>query len=151
MKYPYQQEELFVPFDLALIVKMLGFEEPCFNFYSTHGNGEKHLQDQPIYCNKAGVSPNVIAPLWTQVVDWLNKEHEIDVIPIPEHKSDGRIKMRVYTYTIYSNGNGKVIRKVGKKDNGDVARFSKKENALRAGVEEALLKLNELSFLRRKD
>ena len=53
----------FVPYELALKLKELGFNEKCFSYYNT--NLGKRL-----FIN----SGDIKAPLWQQAFDWLDKE-----------------------------------------------------------------------------
>lgn len=59
-------EEQFVPYELALKLKELGFKEDCFRYYNVHGE----------LGNSFNLSTTV-APLWQQIFDWFHKEYNL--------------------------------------------------------------------------
>lgn len=59
-------EEQFVPYELALKLKELGFKEDCFRYYNVHGE----------LGNSFNLSTTV-APLWQQAFDWFREKHNI--------------------------------------------------------------------------
>lgn len=77
-------KKLFVPYELAVIAKEKGFNEPCLAF---HFNEEllelidnpfkyPHLNEELIkYSNSSTCS----APLYQKIVDWLREEHNIHI------------------------------------------------------------------------
>jgi len=81
--------KLFVSFEMAALLKELGYSEPCLGFFSTiNGNadvmGGREPQDYNNITANARISPEdtlTSAPLYTQVLDWLYE------------KSKGRIRV----------------------------------------------------------
>lgn len=77
----------FVTYEIALAVKELGFNEECLACYTPHlGNGifeliSKGSSNEKSAFNERFIKANAIngcsAPLWQQVIDWLNKEYDI--------------------------------------------------------------------------
>jgi hypothetical protein len=64
-------EKEFIPMDLALKLKALGFDEPCFGFYSTiydliigRTNGKKSLFDS-----------ECLAPTFSQAFRWFREKY----------------------------------------------------------------------------
>ena len=57
-------EKQFCTFEVALKLKELGFDEPCFGYYA---------KDNLILSVRAPYYPNKVikAPLWLQTIDWL--------------------------------------------------------------------------------
>lgn len=74
-------EKEFVPYELAVKLKELGFKEKCIGFY----NG-KHLDwliDDDNGLNYPTINPNmdvglcVKAPLWQQAFDWFREKYNL--------------------------------------------------------------------------
>ena len=78
-------KEQFVTYEIAKQLKEKGFDEPCFglyNIYETYGQygiiniGDLHLTN----VNRGFKSDNaIIAPLWQQVIDWLEEKLDIAI------------------------------------------------------------------------
>ena len=82
-------EKEFIPMDLALKLKALGFDEPCFGFYSTiydliigRTNGKKSLFDS-----------ECLAPTFSQAFRWFREKY--DLLGTPQYFTGG-----FYCYTI---------------------------------------------------
>lgn len=65
--------KLFVPYELAVKLKELGFNEPCLARY--YNNGKEFIL-KPTANNLVG-SYVVLTPLYQQVFDWFREEHNI--------------------------------------------------------------------------
>ena len=78
-------KEQFVTYEIALKLKELGFDEPCFSRW-THGDSQTfpNIHFRQDYKNRV-ISDNhqsdywILAPLWQQAIDWLRKVHEIHI------------------------------------------------------------------------
>lgn len=80
-------EKEFVPYELALKLKELGFNEPCLAYYYKHGNSKKEklfyypsqdeydIDDHPYL--ELNSKTNNDAPLWQQAFDWFREEEEL--------------------------------------------------------------------------
>ena len=82
--------EQFVPFEVAVKMKELGFDEKCLTSYDSEGKlrsiwnispdyveDEKYLENTPdkLYCrNSTNVSNYIAAPLWSQLFRYLVSE-----------------------------------------------------------------------------
>ena len=82
--------EQFVPFEVAVKMKELGFDEKCLTSYDSEGKlrsiwnispdyveDEKYLENTPdkLYCrNSTNVSNYIAAPLWSQLFRYLVPE-----------------------------------------------------------------------------
>jgi hypothetical protein len=69
-------EKEFVPYDLSLRMKALGYDEPCFGFYC---EGRFHL----LYPNSYKDIPEdfyreVDAPTFSQAFRWFREKHNLD-------------------------------------------------------------------------
>jgi hypothetical protein len=86
----------FIPYELALELKQLGFDEPCLKFY-TEGILwlDSHLWD---------IKKDVLAPTYSQAFRWFREEHNLF----------GQVN--IHTYFIYniSNGDFKMVKKYDK-------------------------------------
>lgn len=82
-------EKEFVPFKLAVKLKEVGFDEPCFYYFNSSENNQLWQDtDGGYYRNSViGVSNllwdvtfdngNVSAPLWSQCFDWFREKHNL--------------------------------------------------------------------------
>jgi hypothetical protein len=70
-------EKEFIPYELALALKELGFEEPCFGYYYTSDKKEVGLEmyidvrNQDVYY--------VQAPLYQQAFRWFREKYNFDI------------------------------------------------------------------------
>ena len=58
----------FVPYELAVKLKVLGFDEPCFGYFDTDDN--QVLKFDVVYENK-----NLPAPLYQQAFRWFREKY----------------------------------------------------------------------------
>lgn len=77
-------ENQFVPYELAVKLKELGFNEPCFarfrrGIFQLNVLGKPHK-----YNSNEVVEGDISAPLWQQAFDWfrVNKEYDLCIMPI---------------------------------------------------------------------
>ena len=70
-------ENEFIPYDIALAMKELGFDEKCFGFYS--------LIHDLMICNTSGINEEVgecLAPTYSQAFRWFRvKGYHAGIIP----------------------------------------------------------------------
>ena len=76
-------EKQFVTYEIALMLKEKGFDQPCFGSYYDEGKFSfwnwTVYKDYP-YLTKNSVLINMIAaPLWQQVLTWFRDVHNIDI------------------------------------------------------------------------
>ena len=88
-------EKEFVPYKIALELKELGFDEPCFSYFYNKGifsdtpreNGDdiKYCGDIKFDCHQNSYledTDDCSAPLWQQAFDWfLNRGYFADIKP----------------------------------------------------------------------
>ena len=99
-------QKQFVPYDLAMRLKVLGFNEKCFSAYR-NTDGEKSLIGLDVWENGAAYDNHegfCAAPLWQQAIDWLAEKHEIDITTPPFWSMDGR----EYSMTMYHKSGGSI-------------------------------------------
>jgi len=76
-------EREFVPYDIALAMKELGFNEPCMNFYM---GGFKELCKIKNVDNTKIDKSNVLAPLYQQAFRWFDSSTEYGGFIVPSPK-----------------------------------------------------------------
>lgn len=84
----------FVPYDLSLQLKEMGFKDKCFGFY---------YDKKFIYTHELSpiVGDGVVdAPLWQQVFDWFRYVMLLDNFITPYWFIDGEYKVKKYIYSI---------------------------------------------------
>lgn len=116
---------LFVSFELARILKELGFNEPCVAIFNM---GNELSLDDGFYKQEFYHKDTVLAPLLQQVTDWLRDEHGIIIVIIPFLMEDNSI---TYEYTNYTNKDQDEI------DHGD-GPYEDYYDALNAAIKSAL-------------
>jgi hypothetical protein len=89
-------EKEFVPYQQALELKELGFDEPCFDFYDNN---------QELFYNhenkeKIHVGDGVNAPLYQQAFRWFREEYALDSYIRPNLVYD---VPKTYQYNINDN------------------------------------------------
>jgi hypothetical protein len=86
----------FIPYEQALALKELGFDEPCFAYYGEINGGEimlflkKNFDNQALY---------FLAPLKQQVFRWFREKQNID-----NCISYSRIEDNSWYYQYYKSG-----------------------------------------------
>ncbi len=95
-------EKEFVPYDRALRLKALGFDEPCFGYYHvcdgyTKGYAFCYFNEPERYESDSAV----LAPTFSQAFRWFREKYQI----FPEVLTDCTTEPKfVYTYnTFYGN------------------------------------------------
>ena len=135
----------FIPYEQALALKELGFDEPCFMFYE-QGTKNKYLQQgvdddywgdysEPRDWNSIPNKPwkpfcqCISAPLYQQAFRWFREKHDLDYSLLPESSSGHRLSTRTFNIVIYKyhmnmNVQSEIVRIDGK-----IVRYNKREEA----------------------
>ena len=96
-------KEQFVPYEQALKLKELGFDEECFTYFK---NGIIDLDDEGIleiyknYDAHNDIDEYISSPLWQQAFDWFRDVMLLDNFILPYWFIDGEYKVKKYTYSI---------------------------------------------------
>lgn len=71
-------EKQFIPYEEAMSLKELGFDEPCFGWYNWTGKN-LYISDN----SYVDINPTS-APLWQQAFDWFRKKYGLESYINPE-------------------------------------------------------------------
>lgn len=81
-------EKEFIPYEQALALKELGFDEPCFATYNlnnkisrnpSHNIEDLPIEGQPYYWNNSKIHTSCItAPLYQQIFRWFREKYNLD-------------------------------------------------------------------------
>ncbi len=73
-------QEQFVPYEIALKLKELGFDEECFGYY--YDKTDNIQTSYSFHFNGKGerLANDVNAPLFQQVIQWLREKYNIHII-----------------------------------------------------------------------
>ena len=104
-------EKQFIPYELALVLKQLGFNEECFAWWGLKNNISL-FQDTPFEdrTNSNWIEDyfpdRFTAPLWQQAFDWFREQHNLFIQPF---KLKDKFLFQIYfendppTFTNYCN------------------------------------------------
>jgi len=86
-------EKEFIPYEQALALKELGFDEPCIKYYWTDGMFTK-TYESPFNHNKRD---NLIsAPLYQQAFRWFREKYQLDKVIYPTLGSEGNYYINIF-------------------------------------------------------
>ena len=68
----------FVPYELALELKQLGFDEPCFAFYDESLYFPNNENQYGTFCNQKLDASSCSAPTYSQAFRWFRDKHQLD-------------------------------------------------------------------------
>jgi hypothetical protein len=69
--------EEFIPYEQALELKRLGFDEPCFGFYDESLYFPNNENQYGTFCNQPLDAPSCSAPLYQQAFRWFREKHNL--------------------------------------------------------------------------
>lgn len=73
-------KNLFVPIEIALTLKEKGFNEPCLAYFAAENNEEGYvfeIDSKHALSLSENTDSHLLAPLYQQVIDWLDIKHGI--------------------------------------------------------------------------
>lgn len=94
-------ENEFIPYEQALALKELGFDEPCFGCYFYNNENVVEYNPDGIPFNHNNRNSRISVPLYQQAFRWFREKYQI----FPEVLTDCTTEPKfVYTYnTFYGN------------------------------------------------
>ena len=102
-------EKQFIPYELALELKELGFDEKCIGLWQSKYNSVPYLNINSVEnidtllsgkIHNEDVNYIVKSPLWQQVFDWFRYVMLLDNFITPYWFIDGEYKVKKYIYSI---------------------------------------------------
>lgn len=94
----------FIPYQQALALKELGFDEPCLSIYDKDGKLQRSLLEYPIINSKNGFHEHwniITAPLYQQAFRWFREKYDF----VGTVLGDGfNGKLKGYYYSITEEG-----------------------------------------------
>jgi hypothetical protein len=80
----------FVPYELALELKQLGFDEPCFAFYDESLYFPNNENQYGTFCNQKLDASSCSAPTYSQAFRWFRDKYDLCTVikPIDDKKLD---------------------------------------------------------------
>ena len=102
-------EKEFVPYELAVKLKALGFGEPCFGYYYTLNGKDWKFAERADYFRlddeiSIGGKFSLLAPTFSQAFRWFRENKLADGSVCRHGKADGSYSYRwdiVYEYGVY--------------------------------------------------
>ena len=78
----------FATYEIALMLKELGFNEPCFGYYRDDDKDTLSIQEVTNYDIEFSCYPHIdcLAPLWQQAVEWLFQKYGLHISLVPVSK-----------------------------------------------------------------
>ena len=67
-------EKEFIPYEQALALKELGFDEECFSFYNTT---EMLISSEFLWKNSYSNGADIVAPLYQQAFRWFREKYDL--------------------------------------------------------------------------
>jgi hypothetical protein len=97
-------EKEFVPYELALKMKQLGFDEPCFAYYYTLNGRDWKFAEKTEYYKlddnmNIGGKFTISAPLFQQAFRWFRDKHDLVAAILPFQDIEDRVSL-CYYYSI---------------------------------------------------
>jgi len=91
----------FIPYEQALALKELGFDEPCFCYWYTRQGSFPSIRTKDIQFNgwKNYPDSNTVAPLYQQAFRWFRQKYNIFGL-VEGGYADGK---NIFTYVIWNN------------------------------------------------
>ncbi len=73
----------FLPYDRALKLKQLGFDEPCISYYTAYGNFSNDYSAPRKYNSEFELGSYISAPTFSQAFRWFREEHDLHYQLVP--------------------------------------------------------------------
>jgi hypothetical protein len=93
-------EKEFIPYEQALALKELGFDEPCVGFYNIRGLFVPDYKVTKLQIDNLRLERCCLAPTYSQVSRWFREKYDLDYSIKPVY---GKKHYMKYRCNIYSN------------------------------------------------
>jgi len=127
-------EKEFVPYQLSLAMKELGYNEQCFGFWSSENTYRRSINDSlcnsdlvNMFGDEAKQTPS--APTWQQAFRWFMEKYDLDYSLPPESSSRFRLLDRTFNIVIYKYYMNMNVQSEIVRIDGEIARYNKREEA----------------------
>jgi hypothetical protein len=103
---------LFLSYELALIAKEKGFNEPCLACYRNtnaepvlRGCGALLFEVDRMYINSLNEEGVLAVPLYQQIIDWFREKYNLDIVPqyCMQYPLDKKLRQVGYGGNIYNH------------------------------------------------
>ena len=71
-------KEEFVPYELALKLKQLAFDEPCISYYTVYGKFSNDYSAPRKYNSEFELGSYISAPTYSQAFRWFREKNQLD-------------------------------------------------------------------------
>ena|ERR1035437_146835 len=129
----------FVSYNMALKIKELGFDEPCFGIWINRGT-----QVDVMYVAKqddawmAEQNEGILAPIWQQVLHWFREKHQIYIEVLTDCTTEHKFCFKISKFV----GNTKDLSELEwdwiQHDNVNWSLYYTYEEALEESIKEAI-------------
>lgn len=111
MKNPYDLEEEFLPYELCVQLKELGFDEPCLRGWDIYRPDSIYLREPAsakFYGKQSRKMDHIVkAPLWQQAFRWFREKYDLVIEPcVPFQRlystEEDHFEILEFGYRIYS-------------------------------------------------
>jgi len=134
-------KKLFVPFEIACLLKNKNFNKKCVAYYTTNfiTSTLKYVNSKTdgklMFCRNNKFPPlydqNISAPIHQQVIDWLKEKHNLYIIEQIDMTCEPKYCYEIYKYEDF--GNWTLVSK-----RPDMFLYSNSINNLDSAIKEAL-------------
>lgn len=105
-------KNLFIPYEQAMTLKELGFDEPCFGCCFHNNKNVVEYNSDGVPFNHNNRKTRISAPLYQQAFDWLREKHKLHGEPTSCYKLNAQNnpcgnEWQIYTYELSKLEDGK--------------------------------------------
>lgn len=109
-------QKQFIPYEQALALEKLGFNEECFGCFIYYGKRNGNVLSISIY--ESMLKRGIKAPLYQQAFRWFRKNYNLHGYSIPKngkwdyHILSNRIKYKYFNYSTYEEAELECLKKL---------------------------------------
>jgi len=93
-------KDLFVPYEIAVILKNLGFKNQCFGWYNNVPPEAVIVMFNPENTSmdyNSNLNSNCHAPIYQQALDFLRTEFKIEIVVLESYETPGEFDATLYS------------------------------------------------------